>query len=82
MVYQTDLKESEWDLIKTYFEPTSKRGSSHKHEKKQIVNGILYLLKGGITWRLLPNDFPPGKQSMITLVSGTKKACEKQYLIN
>jgi transposase len=46
MAYQTDLKDSEWDLIKTYFEPNSKRGSSHKHEKKQIVNGILYLLKG------------------------------------
>jgi putative transposase len=61
MAYQTDLKDSEWDLIKTYFEPNSKRGSSHKHEKKQIVNGILYLLKGGITWRLLPNDFPPWK---------------------
>ena len=61
MAYQTDLKDSEWDLIKTYFEPNSKRGSSHKHEKKHIVNGILYLLKGGIPWRLLPNDFPPWK---------------------
>ena len=27
--------------------------------KKQIVNAIFYLVKGGITWRLLPNDFPP-----------------------
>jgi putative transposase len=24
-----------------------------------IVNAILYLVKGGIQWRLMPNDFPP-----------------------
>lgn len=25
--------------------------------KKVIVDAILYVVKGGITWRLLPNDF-------------------------
>ena len=61
MAYPTDLKDAEWNLINKAFEPKTKRGSSHKHEKKQVVNAILYLLKGGITQRLLPNDFPPLK---------------------
>ncbi|MGY6276997.1 transposase [Methylomonas sp. MgM2] len=25
------------------------------------MNAILYVLKGGIQWRLMPNDFPPGQ---------------------
>ena len=41
------------------FEPASKRGNSHRHEKRTIVNAILYVVKSGIQWRLMANDFPP-----------------------
>ena len=58
MGYPSDLSDAEWDLIKNEFEPPSKRGSGHKHPKKAIVDAILYVLKGGIPWRLMPNDFP------------------------
>jgi len=59
MAYKTDLSDAEWDLIKNDFEPSSKRGNGHKHSKRTIVNAILYIVKGGIQWRLMPNDFPP-----------------------
>ena len=26
---------------------------------REIVNGILYVLRGGITWRMMPHDLPP-----------------------
>ena len=26
---------------------------------REIVNGIFYVLRGGIPWRLLPKDLPP-----------------------
>ncbi len=26
---------------------------------REIVNAIFYVLRGGITWRFLPKDFPP-----------------------
>lgn len=26
---------------------------------REIVNGLLYQLRGGIAWRAMPNDFPP-----------------------
>jgi putative transposase len=26
---------------------------------REIVNAICYILGGGVTWRLLPADFPP-----------------------
>jgi len=58
-MYPSDLSDPEWELIKSHFEPKDRRGSSHKHPKKLIVDAILYVVKGGITWRLLPQDFPP-----------------------
>lgn len=61
MSYKSDLSHDEWVLIENDFKPISKRGSSHKHSKKSIVDAILYLLKGGIEWRMLPNDLPPWK---------------------
>ena len=56
MAYKTDLTDAQWDLINKYFEPASKRGNGYKHEKRTIVNALLYLVKGGIQWRLMPND--------------------------
>ena len=47
------------EFDKKEFEPISKRGNSHKHSKRTIVNAILYVVRGGIQWRLRPNDFPP-----------------------
>ncbi|MDD5267707.1 MAG: transposase, partial [Methylococcales bacterium] len=38
---------------------TSKRGNAHKHPKKSIVDAILYVLRGGIQWLMMPKDFPP-----------------------
>lgn len=59
MSYPSDLSDAEWALIKPYFAPKTTRGSAFKHDKKQVVNAILYVLKGGITWRMMPNDCPP-----------------------
>ncbi len=61
MAYKSDLSDKEWALIEKDFNPASKRGSSHKHSKRTIVNAIMYLLKGGIEWRMMPNDFLPWK---------------------
>lgn len=60
-MYPSDLLEEEWALIAHHFEPKDPRGNSHKHSKKSIVDAILYVVKGGITWRMLPTDFPPWK---------------------
>lgn len=60
-MYQSDLSNEEWALIEYHFKPEDQRGSAHKHSKKLILDAILYVVKGGITWRMLPNDFPSWK---------------------
>jgi len=34
-------------------------GRPRKADKRQIVEAMLYFLRAGCAWRLLPHDFPP-----------------------
>jgi putative transposase len=58
MGYSTDLSDAQWQMIEPIF--TSKKGQHLvKHSKRELINAVLYLVKTGCQWRLLPNDFPP-----------------------
>ena len=58
MGYSTDLTDKQWSLVEPIFK--SKKGANlAKHSKREHVNAVLYLVKTGCQWRLLPNDFPP-----------------------
>jgi len=46
MGYGTDLKDSQWALIEHIFK--SNKGANHaKHDKRDLVNAVLYLVKTG-----------------------------------
>src|SRR5215213_6004506 len=34
-------------------------GRPARHERREIVDAILYVLRSGEAWRLLPHDLPP-----------------------
>ena len=57
MGYKSDLTDAEWGLIEQDFQPQSRRGNSHKHSKRMIVNAILYVAENGCKWRALPKRF-------------------------
>ena len=59
MGYPSDLTDDDWEIIKEYFKRSDPRGAASKHDKRSIVNAILYVTRGGIQWRMLPTDFPP-----------------------
>ena len=56
--YPTDLKYTEWQLIADYF-PMHRLGRPRKWEMWQILNAILYVVRTGCQWRMLPTDLPP-----------------------
>jgi putative transposase len=59
MGYSTNLTDKQWSMIEAYF-TREKRGKHFQtHNKRDLVNAVLYLNKTGCQWRLLPNDFPP-----------------------
>lgn len=57
--YPTDLSEGQWQRIKPLIEEkTHGKGRPSIYDKKDIVDGIFYVLQTGCAWRLLPHDFP------------------------
>lgn len=54
MSYNTDLTDSQWQIITSVIEDKRKR----LHSLRQIVNAIFYVAKTGCQWRLLPREFP------------------------
>ena len=60
MAYSTDLTDKQWEIIEPIF-VSAKGQNLAKHSKRELINAVLYLVKTGCHWHLLPNDFPPYK---------------------
>lgn len=60
-LYLTDLSDAECDCIAPLFPAASLHGRPRLHSQREIVNAVLYLLRSGCAWRLLPHDLPPWK---------------------
>lgn len=54
-IYQSDLTDNQWQVIKEIVDDERKR----RHKMRDIVNAILYVTKSGCQWRMLPKDFAP-----------------------
>src|ERR671928_1003052 len=55
----TDLTDTEWTVLAPLI-PTAKPGGRPRTtDIREVVNAILYVLRSGCQWRLLPTDFPP-----------------------
>ncbi len=57
--YPTDLTDAQWAILEPYVPAPKPGGRPAKHPRREIVNAMLYVLRGGIAWRLLPHEFPP-----------------------
>jgi putative transposase len=57
--YATDLTDREWALLAPLIPPPKPGGRPAVHDRRELVNAMLYWLRAGCAWRLLPHDFPP-----------------------
>lgn len=57
--YASDLSDAEWAQLERLIPPPQSGGRPAKYARRELVNGILYILRTGGSWRLLPHDFPP-----------------------
>lgn len=58
--YDSNLTNDQWAVLEPMLPARKKRGRPPT-DRRRIINAILYVVKGGIQWRLLPVDFPPCK---------------------
>lgn len=53
--YSTSISDNQWQFIKKTLNFNNRK---RKYNLRTIWNAIMYLVKTGCQWRMLPNDFP------------------------
>ena len=56
--YETDLTDEQFALLEPLL-PRPKRTGRPPADLREVVNGILYVVRTGCQWRMLPKDLPP-----------------------
>ena len=54
--YPTNLTDKQWQITEKIPDPNHRK---RKYSLRDIMNAIMYLVKTGCQWRMLPKDFPP-----------------------
>src|SRR5271154_3793763 len=56
--YSSDLTDDEYAIIGPLVPQPKREGRPIEYERREILNGIRYVLRSGCAWRLLPHDLP------------------------
>ena len=54
--YPINLTDKQWQVIKNMLDPKERFS---KYSLRSVFDGILYIVKPGVQWRMLPSDFAP-----------------------
>ena len=57
--YASDPGDAEWLLLAPAMPPCKPLGRKRRTDLREVVNAILYVLRCGCPWRMLPKGFPP-----------------------
>ena len=57
--YQTDVSEEEWAFAAPYLTLMDEEAPQRDYPLREVFNGLRYMVKGGMPWRLIPHDLPP-----------------------
>ena len=57
--YDTDLTDAQWEVLAPLIPDARAGGRPRKSTSRELVDAILYFLRAGVAWRLLPHDLPP-----------------------
>src|SRR3954454_19288213 len=57
--YGSDVTDAEWAFLLPYLCLMREDAPQREHPLRELFNALRYMVKTGVTWRYLPNDFPP-----------------------
>ena len=55
----TDLTDAQWEILRPSLPPPTGAGRPRTTDLREVLDAILYALRTGCAWDLLPHDFPP-----------------------
>ena len=56
--YPSDVSQEQFEQIRPLLEGVRKKTKPRKVELYEVFCAVLYVLKSGCQWRMLPSDFP------------------------
>ena len=56
--YPSDISREEYKLIREDLEGAKKTTRPRKYDLYDVFCAVLYVIQGGIQWRMLPSDYP------------------------
>ena len=60
-IYPSDITREQFALIQPILDTAKKKTKPRKVDQYDIFCALLYLLKSGCQWRMLPSDYPNWK---------------------
>lgn len=57
-LYPSDLTDAQWEIIKELIPASPRLGRKRELEMRWVFNAILYIVVGGVSWRMLPREYP------------------------
>jgi transposase len=56
--YPSDISRAQFEVIRPLLESARKKTSPRRVDLYEVFCAVLYLLKSGCQWRMLPSEFP------------------------
>ena len=57
--YLSDVSDEEWALVAPYLTLMREDAPQREHSLREVFNGLRYIVRTGMQWRMMPNDLPP-----------------------
>lgn len=57
--YPSDLTDVEWAILEPLVPAVKRGGRPARWNRREIVNGVLYIVRTSSQWRAMPHDLPP-----------------------
>lgn len=57
--YPSDVSDGEWGFVVPYLSLMTPDAPQRKHDLRDVLDALRWLVRTGSPWRYLPGDFPP-----------------------
>ena len=56
--YPSDVTPKEWLIVKPLLPKSGKLGRPPRYSQRVMLNAMMYVVRSGCTWRMMPKEFP------------------------
>ena len=57
--YPTDVNDEEWAFVAPYLALVRQDSPQRRHDLREVLDALRWIVRAGAPWRMMPNDFPP-----------------------